>query len=82
MSDILTEVKFWLMVGEIQRRTLICSPENESRIKGYIDARGLGGTFTVKVSPIVPDTAVYVIDEDAVQATLNEYLAKPIRLWP
>lgn len=72
MSDILTEVRFWAMVGEIQRRTLVCSPELESRVKGWIDARGLGGTFTVKVSTVVPDDRILVIDEAAGQAYLNQ----------
>lgn len=81
MSDPLTEVRFWSLVGEISRRTIICSPELESRVKGYIDARGVGGLLTVQTSRHVPEDKIFVIDEGAVEAMTNELLSKPRRLY-
>lgn len=55
MSDALTDVRFWAQVLTDSKRTVACSPENESRCKGYVTARGLGGLITILVSPIVRD---------------------------
>lgn len=75
-NDMLTEVRFWSMVATNAKRTVMCSPEMESRCKGYVDARGLSGLITVKASRAVPDDRVFVIDEGAVEATLS----RPFRL--
>ena len=64
--DLLSEVRFWQQVIGDAKRTVLCSPEMESRCKGYVDARGLGGLITVKASRAVPDDRLYVIDEQAV----------------
>lgn len=74
MSDVLTEVRFLAIVGEISKRTICCSPELESRVKGYIDARGLSGLFTVIVSPALPNDRILVVDDDALQAEMNRPL--------
>ena len=71
MSDVLTEVRFWMQVLTDAKRTVICSPDLESRCKGYVDARGLGHLIKVKASPFMPDDRLYVIDEGAMQAELN-----------
>ena len=71
MSDVLTEVRFWAQVLTDAKRTVICSPDLESRCKGYIEARGLGYLITVKVSPFAPDNCLYVMDECVMQAELN-----------
>lgn len=60
-NEMLTEVKFWSMVAEEGRRTIICSPEMESRVKGYLTARGVYGYHQVVVSPFCPDTVMYVM---------------------
>ena len=78
----LDEVRFWAIVRRSQARTVVCSPEMESRVKTMIDARGLPGTYKVVVSPGCPDTAVYMIDEGAIEAATNEALSKPPRIWP
>lgn len=80
MSDMLTEVRFWAQVIGDVKRTVVCSPEMESRCKGYVDARGLGGLITVKASSGVPDTTLLVIDEGAIAAAVAEAGARPIRL--
>jgi len=72
MSDALTDVRFWMQVLTDARRTVLCSPENESRCKGYVDARGLAGQFTVIASPIVSDDHLIIVDEQALEATTNK----------
>jgi hypothetical protein len=75
MSHILTDVQFWAIVGEIGKRTIICPPDLESRVKGYyIDARGLGGLLKVQASPACPDGKIFVIDEEAAKAELNRQI--------
>ena len=75
----LTEIRFWSQVVGDAKRTVMCSPENESRCKGYVDARGLGGLITVKATPFVPDDRLFIIDEGAIEAATNEVLARPTR---
>lgn len=72
MSDALTDVLFWAQVHHDGRRTVLCSPENESRCKGYVDASGLAGSITVMASPAVRDDQLVVIDPGAIAAGLAE----------
>jgi hypothetical protein len=53
------------------KSTVFCSPENESRCKGYVDARGMGGLITIKASPGVPDDRLFIVDEGAMRAATN-----------
>ena len=76
MSDPLTEIRFWQQVIGDSRRTVLCPPEMESRCKGYVDARGLGGVITVVASRACPDDRLYVMDEQALMASVN----RPLRL--
>ncbi len=46
----LEEVKFWLQIIEDAKRTIVCSPEFESRLKCGLEARGLAGLTKVVVS--------------------------------
>jgi hypothetical protein len=79
VSDLLT-IQFWSIVIKSLGRTIFCSPENESRIKGYIAARWLGGIYKVRVVEWLPDDRFLVLDEDALDAMINEALNKPIKL--
>ena len=76
MSDPLTEIRFWQQVIGDSKRTVLCPPEMESRCKGYVDARGLGGLITVVASRACPDDRLYVMDEQALMASVN----RPLRL--
>jgi hypothetical protein len=80
VNDVLTEVRFWSIVAKNAKRTVLCSPDLESRCKGYVEAAGLGGIITVKASPGCPDDRLFVVDEEAMRASMNELLARPIRL--
>lgn len=68
----LTEVRFWAQVLTDSERTICCSPDNESRIKCWIDARGMAGLYKVIASPLVPDDRLVVVDEHAVEASTRE----------
>ncbi|MGH3381868.1 MAG: hypothetical protein ACRDP6_44785 [Actinoallomurus sp.] len=82
MNDPLTEVRFWAMVIADRERTIVCSPENESRIKCWIDARNCGGIFKVIVERYMPDDQIFVMDHNAIEASTRQALARPSRLWP
>jgi hypothetical protein len=75
-NDLLTETVFWSIVIENQKRTILISPENESRVKGWLDARGQSGFITVYVSPHVPDDQAWIIDLNAMRASLNERIQR------
>lgn len=80
MSDVLTEVRFWTQVIGDQKRTVFCSPGLESRVKGWIDARGMGHLLTVKASQGCPDTQVFMVDEQGIEAEWQQVLSRPVRI--
>jgi hypothetical protein len=80
MSDPLTEVRFWMQMMRDSERTIICSPENESRIKSWIDARNCGGILKVLVERYVPDDQIFVMDHHAIEASQRQWFARPINL--
>jgi hypothetical protein len=76
-DEVLTEARFWVQVTTDSERTIICSPENESRIKSWIDARGLGHILKVMVETYVPDDQMFVIDHNAIEASQRQWIWKP-----
>jgi hypothetical protein len=80
MSDDLTEVRFWAQVMGDAKRTVICNPDLESRVKGWIDARGMGGLITVQATPVCPIDRTYIVDDAALQAAYNEVMQRPIKI--
>lgn len=80
MADVLTEVKFWSQVFGDAKRTILCPPDLESRVKGYIAARGMGGVLTVEASPVCPPEQIIVIDEQGMTADFWAAAAQPIRV--
>lgn len=65
----LDEVRFWVQVLLDNRKTILCSPENESRVKGILAAHGIGEQIiNVVVSKYVSDDRLYVVDRDKLDA--------------
>jgi hypothetical protein len=81
VNDPLTEVHFWAQVIGDAKRTVICSPDLESRVKGWVEARGMGGIITVQAGPFVPDNRLYIIDTPALDASLQQSIQEGIRNW-
>lgn len=71
----LDDVRFWLQMVNDSKRTILCPPDLESRVKGMVDAYGLSGTITVHAHPHIPENQMFIMDEQAIQAELN----KPIK---
>lgn len=72
MSDVLTEVRFWSQVIGDAKRTIVCPPDLESRIKGWIDARGMDWMLKVVVNSACPASQILLIDEQAIAADFAE----------
>lgn len=73
-NDVLNDVRFWQQVTTDGQRTVVCSPDLESRIKGWVDARMMGGFIKVVPQRFCPDDVIYVVDENALAATLAQDL--------
>lgn len=78
MNEPLAEVRFWTQVMADSERTIICSPENESRIKSWIDARNCGGILKVQVETFVPDDQIFVMDHNAIEASRRQLFTQPV----
>lgn len=74
--SILDDVLFWNQVVQDARRTLLVPPDLESRAIEMVKAHGMAHIITVKVSDVLPDGTVYVVDEQAIAADL----ARPTRI--
>lgn len=80
-NDPLTELRFWDQVTTDAQRTVICPPDLESRIKGWVDARMMAGLITVKPSAFCPDNQILVIDEHAQAAAMADAIQNSRRAW-
>lgn len=72
MSDALTEARFWLQVIGDAKRTVVCPPGLESRIKVWVTARGMDRMLKVVANPACPPNQVLLIDEQAIAADFAE----------
>jgi hypothetical protein len=82
MSDVLDNVKFWNIVLAEAGRTIVCSGEQEDQIRRLVDESCMAGFLKVQSSPVVNSGEIYVVDENAVQAMINESLARPVYCGP
>lgn len=81
--DILDNIQFHMQVIEDSKRTLCCQPSLVSSVQAAIDERDLADVYTVVGSPAVPAGQIVVLDEQAMQASMNQMFqraAKNIRL--
>lgn len=70
----LDTIRFWDQVVQDSRRTLLVSPELESRAVEMVKARDLAHVVTVKANPHLPEGNVYLVDEQAIEADLRRTL--------
>jgi hypothetical protein len=75
------EVRFWAQVIQDRRRTILCPPDLESRVKGMVDAYGAAGTYDVQASPLVPDDQIFVVDQRGLEAAGNQALQRALHNW-
>ena len=71
----LTEFRFWQQVTVDAERTILCSPENESRIKTWIGVSGHEHILRVHASPAIPDDRIFVMDHHAAEAAFAQSVA-------
>lgn len=70
--SILDDVLFWNQVVQDSRRTLLVPTDLESRAIEMVKAHGMAHVITVKVSEVLPDGMVYVVDEQGLEADMAE----------
>lgn len=75
------EVRFWSQIVTDAEHTIFCSPDLESRIKGWVDARLMGGILKVVATPFCPPNQIIVVDHNAMQASLNKPIKWPYSQW-
>lgn len=79
------EIRFFAQtIGDAQR-TLLCEPGRVDEIRAAVEAQGLGATITVRGSVGCPPGRLLLIDEPALQASMNQTMqraARNIRMRP
>lgn len=78
----LTEIRFWAQIVGDARRTIVCSPDLESRVKGWLSARGLDRIHTVEVNQYMPTDKIFIVDSGAFNAYMAQAMNRPIRVTP
>jgi hypothetical protein len=82
MSELVTEIRFWAQVAGDARRTIVCPPDLESRIKGWLSARDMLGFHAVEVNQYMPADRIFVVDQGVLDAYMAQAMNRPIRLRP
>lgn len=70
-------------LGDAQR-TIICEPHRESEVSAAVELMGLTAILTVRTSEACPSGKLLVLDEQAMQASMNQMFqraAKGIRMF-
>lgn len=80
-NDVWTEIRFWSQITTDSERTVICSPDLESRVKGWVDARNLAGVIKVQATPVCPAGTIWIMDHNAIEADTREALSRPMPLF-
>jgi len=70
--DIFSEIRFHAQVHEDTKRTLLCPPGRAEALEAAIERRGMAHLWTVKASPVVPSGQVFVLDEQALEASFRQ----------
>lgn len=83
--DILDEIRFHAQVSTDAQRTLVCEPERVEALVTAVEQLGLSHRLTVKASSAVPAGRIIVLDEQAMEASMNQTFqraGKGVRLLP
>ena len=67
------------------KRTLICEPERAEEVRAAVARMGRSHLYTVSASPACPAGKILILDDQALQASMNQTFlraAKNIRLHP
>lgn len=81
MTSPLEDLQFWQQVLTDARRTMVCSPDVEARIKGLLAAEGMQDMVEVIVSPVCPPGQVIIIDKNALEAANRQAIQTMGRQW-
>ncbi|MFE9850312.1 hypothetical protein ACFYPN_16080 [Streptomyces sp. NPDC005576] len=74
------EVRFFAQIIGDARRTIICEPHLVDEIREVVDRAKMAGILTVKTSLACPPGQLVVIDEQAMEAEMNQAASQTIRL--
>ena len=75
------EVAFWAQIAGDAKRTLICTPEDASRIEMLVADMDVGHIFAVRVSPACPTGQILIVDDPAFEGAHNETMQRMLRQW-
>lgn len=66
------DLRFLEIVRQEARRTILCEPGQEHRIRALVDQQGAADVITVKASPACRPGTVLIVDEEAIEAAGRE----------
>jgi hypothetical protein len=79
------ELRFYMQTLGDARRILICEPASVDEVRSAVNVLGMAALWTVRSSPCCLPGKLLVIDEPALEASMNQAAqraAKDVRLFP
>ncbi|GAA4439494.1 hypothetical protein [Phytohabitans houttuyneae] len=68
------------IIRQEAKRTILCPPDQATRVRWLIDQAGIADILTVVESQWVPAGTLLVVDQQAIEAEFQEDLRRPFRL--
>lgn len=79
VEQMLIDIRFYEQIVGDARRTIFCQPSVAAAVQEAVDAVSVGHLYTVRVSPACPEGKLIVIDEQAIEATLQAVAQRSLR---
>lgn len=82
MTDVermLTEIRFYSQIIEDSKRVIYCEPHMAAAVQDAVQAHSASHLFTVRSSPVCPEGKLLLVDEQSIEASLNEAMQRSLR---
>jgi hypothetical protein len=82
VQQMLDAINFLHIIREESKRTILCEPHREHQIRAAVDQAGAADILTVRASAACREGKLIVIDENALDAGLQEAAQRgPLFPW-
>jgi hypothetical protein len=79
IERMLTDIRFYALAAAESKRTIICEPHMVEAIRTAIDGLGVRHLYTIRSSPVCPEGKLLVLDEQAMDAGLQQAAQQGLR---
>lgn len=81
LQRLLDIIRFDAIVREESKRVIYCEPHRHAQIQAAVDGARANRWLTVRASRFCPEGKLLVVDEQTIEAGMNEAIQRPIRFF-